>query len=458
MRTKSKITAAIILAILTVFTSLAKADDFYKCMSLNIGSENTTWTMFLSKSISEELNSQMTVDQILTAATAQKEIELIIKDVAQQNLMRFVGNSSTSVLTKKDYNFNTEFMHSIRLFNRHLRMRLHQIKNKNWTKPISFQIVFAPKISESLLDRRTDGTVPRLSIYPKDRFLVMEQMPDTDMIPQTFNDTIDKLSTAGIQLLAHKSLTCGSTNPYFVSATLNLSITPDISQSTFKSQLVVGMPMGTTMPFLQANDQISFTSVVMPEKVNDLNSINGYSALSEFPMAFVNLSGNLESSEIPLLVRFGTIGSYNSTGSSTGWQRTSGDIQRTKVPRLRGIPVGKVKDLLNVDFSVYNIAATMDYSKYQNNDVLEIKELNLYISAGLNALTGFKAGMINKKEIDDQFRSEINKSIKETIEKQTQELKNKSVKIISENTQLQPTEVETLLKSIFTAVKTETKR
>ena len=212
------------------------------------------------------------------------------------------------------------------------------------------------------------------------------------------------------------------------------------------------------MPFLQANDQISFTSVVMPEKVNDLKSINGYAPLSEFPMAFVNLSGKLESSEIPLLVRFGTIGSYNSTASSTGWERTTGDILRTKVPRLRGTPAGKIKDLLNVDFSIYNIAATMDYSKYQKNEVLEIKELNLYISAGLDAMSGFKVGMINKKEIDDQFRSEINKTIKATIEKQTQDLKNKSLKIISENTQLQPSEVETLLKSIFSAVKTEMKR
>ena len=133
MRNKSKITAVLTFAILTILTSFAKASDFYKCMSLNIGSENTTWTMFLSRSISEEINSQMTVDQILSASTTQKEIESIVKDVAQQNLMRFIGNSTTSVLTKKDYNFNTEFMHSIRLFGRHLRMRLHQFKNKNWT-------------------------------------------------------------------------------------------------------------------------------------------------------------------------------------------------------------------------------------------------------------------------------------------------------------------------------------
>ncbi len=455
MRTKSKLKVIFVLSILTLLTSFARAEDnFYKCMSLNIGVENTNWTLFLSKSVSQELNSQMTVDQIVDATTAQKEIEKVVQDVAKQNLMRFVGNSTTSVLTKKDYNFNTEFIHSVRLFSRHLRMRLNQLKNKNWTKPITFQIVFAPKISETLLDRRSDGTVPRLSIYPKDRLLVMEQMPDSDSIPQSFSENIDKLSTPGINLLAHKALTCGSTNPYLVSATLTLSITPDINQSTFKSQLVVGMPMGTTVAFKQANDQISFTNVIMPEKVNDLQSINGYASLSEFPMAFVNLSGNLSSSEIPLLVRFGTIGTY----SAAGWQRTDKEILRTKVPRLRGVPAGKIKDLLNVDFSVFNIAATIDYSKYQTNEVLEIKELNLYISAGLDSLAAYKVGMINKKEIDDQFRSEINKTIKSTIEKQTQDMKNKAVNIIAENAQLQPTEVETLLKSIFSAVTTEMKR
>ena len=189
----------------------------------------------------------------------------------------------------------------------------------------------------------------------------------------------------------------------------------------------------------------------MPEKVNDLKFNNGYAPLSEFPMAFVNSTGTLESSEMPILVRFGTIGSY----SSSGWERTNGVALRSKVPRLRGTPTGKIKEMLNVDFSIFNISATMDYSKYQKNEVLEIKELNLYISAGLDAMTGFKVGMINKKDIDDQFRSEINKAIKATIEQQTAELKNKAIKIISENAQLQPTEVETLLKSLFSAVKTK---
>ncbi len=392
----------------------------------------------------------MTVDQIVNAATVQKEIEKIIQDVAQKNLSRFIGNSTTSVFTKKDYNFNTEFTHAIRLFNRHLRMRLNQMKNKNWTKPLSFQIAFAPKISETLLDRKADGVVPRLSIYPKDRFLVMEQMPETDSIAQNFNETINNLSSAGINLLAHKALTCGSSDPYLVSANIGVSVFPDVNKSSIKSQLVIGMPMGVTMPFKQANDQISFSSVVMPEKVDDLK-FNGYAPLSEFPMAFVNTTGTLESSEIPILVRFGTIGSY----SSNGWERTNGGVLRTKVPRLRGTPVGKIKDLLNVDFSVFNISATMNYSKYQKNEVLEIKELNLFISAGLDAMSGFKVGMINKKDIDDQFRSEINKTIKATIEQQTAELKNKSIKMISENTQLQPTEVETLLRSLFSAVKTK---
>lgn len=450
MSTKSKIKATFVVISLTVFSSFAKA-DFYKCMSLNIGFENTTWTMFLSKSVSEEINSQMTVDQIVTAATTQKEIEKIIQDVAQKNLARFIGNSTTSVLTKKDYNFSTEFTHSVRLFTRHLRMRLSQVKNKNWTKPINFQIVFAPKISETLLDRRSIGTVPRLSIYPKDRFLVMEQMPETDSIPQNFNETINSLSAAGINLLAHKALTCGSTDPYLVSANISVSVFPDISKSNVKSQLVIGMPMGVSMPFKQANDQISFTSVVMPEKVNDLKFNNGYAPLSEFPMAFINLTGTLDTSEIPILVRFGTIGSY----SSSGWERTNGEVLRAKVPRLRGTPAGKIKDLLNVDFSVYNIFATMDYSKYQKNEALEIKELNLYISAGLDAMSGFKVGMINKKDIDDQFRSEINKTIKTTIEQQTVDLKNKSIKIISENAQLQPAEVETMLRSLFSAVKSK---
>jgi hypothetical protein len=438
----------------SLFGTFAHADEFYKCMSLNLGLENTSWTLFLSRSVQEEITTQMTVDQIISASTVQKEIEKVVSDVAQQNMAHFVRNSTTALMTTKDYNFNTEFSHSLRLFTRHLRMRLNALKDKSWTKPITFQIVFAPKISETLIDRRTDGVVPRLSVYPKDRFLVMEQMPDSDSIPKSFNEDIGNLSTSGINLLAHKALSCGSANPYLVSTVLNLSIHPDINSSTFSSQLVVGMPMGTSLPFEQANDQIRFTSVIMPEKVSDLNSATGFAPLSEFPMAFVNMSGTLGSSQVPLLVRFGSIGSL----SLNGWERTSGEVFRTKVPRLRGTPVGKIKDLLSVDFSVYNIAAMIDYTKYQNNEVLEIKELNLYISAGLNALAEFKVGMINKKEIDDQFKSEINKTIKSTIEQQTADLKKKSVGIISENTSLQPAEVESLLKSVFSAAKSEMKR
>ena len=254
----SKIIPALALFVSLQSTTAVAANDFYKCMSLNVGYENTTWTMFLSKSVPEEINSSMTVDQIVTASTTQKEIEKIVVDVAQQNIARFVRNSTTALMVKNDYNFNTEFTHSVRLFTRHLRMRLNQLKNKNWTKPISFQIVFAPKISDTLLDRRTDGIIPRLSVYPKDRFLVLEQMPDSDSIPTSFNSQIDKLSSAGINLLAQKALECGSTSPYLVSATLAVSILPDTSQSSFKSQLVVGMPMGLSLPFEQANDQIRF--------------------------------------------------------------------------------------------------------------------------------------------------------------------------------------------------------
>ena len=192
----------------------------------------------------------------------------------------------------------------------------------------------------------------------------------------------------------------------------------------------------------------------MPDKVDNLKMATGFAPLAEFPMAFVNLTGTLSASEVPLLIRFGPIGTFNS-GS---WERTSGDILRVKVPRLRGVPVGNVKNLLSVDFSVFNIAATVDYSKYQSNEVLEIKELNLYISAGFKALAGFKLGMINKKEIDEQFRSEINKTIKSTIEKQSQDLKSKSLQLVSENSSLPPAEVESLLKSIFSAVKSEVKR
>ncbi len=423
--------------------------DFYKCMSMNIGSENTNWSMFISKSVPEEINAQMTVDEILESMTVQKEIEKIVVDVAQQNIARFVGTSFSSIRVKKEYNFVTEFTHSVRLFTRHLKMRLSQIKRKNGAKPISFQIVFSPKVSETLLDRRNDGEVPRLSIYPTDRFVIMQQMPDSDAVPISFENRIQRTSTEGINLLASKSLACGSSNPYLVAAMIGLTISPETESSSFKAQLVVGMPMGITMPFIQENDQIRFTSVVMPKKVNDQADINKIYDISEFPMAFVNLSGTLAAPQVPLLVRFGGIGTFG----QNGFERTSGEILRSQVPRLRGTPVGKIKNMLSVDFSIYNIAAMIDYAKYATNDALEIKELNLYISAGVNALAEVKFGMFNKKEIDDQFKSEINKTIKTMIEQQTKDLKEKVVNKIAEDTQIKNSEVEELLKSIFLAIK-----
>ena len=114
MKTKSIKIIIQLFTLVTLITSVGQANDFYKCMSLNIGAENTTWTMFLLQSLPQGINSQMSVEDIVLASTAQKEIEKIVFDVAQQNIARFVQNSTSALMTKNNYNFNTEFTHSLR--------------------------------------------------------------------------------------------------------------------------------------------------------------------------------------------------------------------------------------------------------------------------------------------------------------------------------------------------------
>ena len=442
----------------------AKTVAFYDC--LHSKKNNYFWTMTVSKSLPQTVTGAMTVNDILVHSGPEEVVGQIVMDSAQKSIMRMISKAIANS-SKEDFNLMKEFSHNVRLFSRYLRFRLNAQKDLSFKSPIVYEILIAPRLSEVLMDRRNKGIVPRLSVYPIDRVKVAEPILDND----TFKPyAVDKSDTAldGIESLSYDALTCGESagihQAFPASILLRMTVTPDIDSSSINAQFVVGMPTASgpeqDIPFTQANEQIAFKAIKLPKTVKDDAATRGNAAqlkYFQYPMAFINISKTLDKEAIEVEAHFGNLGGGM---SETGWSRAlTPDDQMSLLPKLSGVPAGKIKDQLVVNFNIYNLALTIDYTKYGEKKAVEVKELDLLISAGLNKWPNLTFGKFNVTSVNDQFKQEINKAIVAQIDAQEATIKKKindAKANVSKETGLSPEQIEGVLAIMFSKTRTAT--
>lgn len=453
----------------------AKTAAFYDCVHSK--KNNYFWTMSVSKSLPQGATSAMTVEQLDVYNGPGEQVAALAMDSAQKSIARLVGRIVGNISDpQENFNLTEEFSHSVRLFGRYLRMRLkHDINNGLVIKePIKFEILFAPRLSDTLLDarqRNNNNNMPRNSVFPLDRVLVAEQL-STEMNYKSY--TLKKESDAldGIEMLMIDALGCGDVagihQAYPAAVLVKMTINPDIDSSEVMSQFVIGMPTGQSIPFTQANEQISFKTVQLPDNVTikDKGDMTDFKYF-HFPVAFVNISSRLDSTAIPIHIAFGNMGPMG----EDGFQRAGGiaENKMSLLPKLVGIPgdaksdkfTENFKKNLIVNFNIFNLSLALDYSKGKivKKEAVQVTELELLISAGVNRFPGFTAGKFNVKSVNDQFKSEINKAIVAQIDAQEAAVKKKiedAKGVAAVNTGLSNEQIEGIIGSIFSKARTVT--
>lgn len=453
----------------------AKTGAFYDCVHSR--KNNYFWTMSVSKSLPQGATSQMTVEQLAAHNGPGEQVAALAMDSAQKSIARLVGKLVGNV-SNPDENFNLteEFSHSVRLFGRYLRMRLkHSIDNGLVIKePIKFEILFSPRLSDTLLDARqsnNNNNMPRNSIYPLDRVLIADEL-STESVYKSYEATKEKNALDGIESLMISAMGCGDQagihQAYPAAVVVKMTINPDIDSSEIMSQFVVGMPTGQSIPFTQSNKEITFQTVQFPDNVTvkDKGNMTDF-AYFHFPVAFVNISSRLDSTVIPIHIAFGNMGPMG----EDGFQRPGGIIENKKssLPKLVGVPGDKDSDKfmdnfkkkLIVNFNIYNLALALDYSKGKvlKKEPLQVTELELLVSAGSNRFPGFTAGKFNVKSVNDQFKTEINKAIVAQIDAQEAAVKKKiedAKGVAAEKSGLSNDQIEGIIGTIFSKTRSAT--
>lgn len=398
---------------------------------MNLALDSYNWRMYISQSLPQGLNTSMTVEDIIKENKQSSEVKKIVTDVASKNLSRFIRVMTSDISVNKKFNFQDEISYSIRLFSRHLKMRLKNSKLLNIKEPMKVHILFAPQ------NRRMTQVDKVKGILNNDRFVLFSE--DIEAHQGRFNEDVVKLTQEAMSTLNTKAIRCKSSGVFLQTALFSVQINPQIDDSTVLTQISMGLPLGINYPFEQKNDQIAFQTILMPEKITKEQA-------DQYPSVNLTVVSKLNSPEVNMLFQFGS--QQLPTAKDLKLEKAA-EISRSTIPKLRGRPVGFLKSFLNVDFSIYNLATQLDLSKYKQDDLLELNELNLYISAGFNSLPNLKFGMINKEEVDSLFETEINKTIKTEMQKQRKELTSKVDTISVNKTGLTTQEVIQLIKTIF---------
>ncbi len=443
----------------------AKTGAFYDCVHSR--KNNYFWTMSVSKSLPQGATSKMTVEQLAAYNGPGEQVAALAMDSAQKSIARLVGKLVGNV-SEPDENFNLteEFSHSVRLFGRYLRMRLKSDISKGLVikEPIQFEILFAPRLSDALLDARQDNDIPRLSVYPLDRVLIADKL-STESNYNSYTTHKEKSALDGITSLMISAMGCGEQagihQAYPAAVLVKMSINPDIDSSEIMSQFVVGMPTGQSISFTQSNKEITFQTIQFPDNVTvkDKGNMTDF-AYFHFPVAFVNISSRLDSTVIPIHIAFGNMGPMG----EDGFQRPGGmiDNKMSSLPKLVGVPGDKDSDKfmenfkkkLVVNFNIYNLALSLDYSKgkVMKKEPVQVNELELLVSAGANRFPGFTFGKFNVKSVNDQFKSEINKAIVAQIDAQEAAVKKKiedAKGVAAEKSGLSNEQIEGIIGTIF---------
>ena len=95
-----------------------------------------------------------------------------------------------------------------------------------------------------------------------------------------------------------------------------------------------------------------------------------------------------------------------------------------------------------MDFHIFNLIFNLE--KQQLDDI------DLYLSVGIKQLPGLKIGTINRTEIDNQFKDEINKTIQENIANQEKEFSSLTDNFLTgSNSEMKSKTLNQLLTALF---------
>ncbi len=215
------------------------------------------------------------------------------------------------------------------------------------------------------------------------------------------------------ELQAH-SVRLGSAFPvYFLGAIMNIHLKKN--SSSIKTQLLLGLNPAE-IPFSQANDQVSFSHLVVPQTL----------PIAAPPVMSVQFNQSVRAARTrpTMNVEFGPLKGWNpSIGKlkiELGETRSLCDGRSSSTPYLKGqlgaravgnATMASAIQGLPVNFYLYDLNVDLLSSR--------VTTMNLAIGAGFRVGgSRFIFGCVNAESIDQQFQSEVNK----TIESQVQQL------------------------------------
>lgn len=403
-----KISALFFLTLLFMWN--AQAD-----ISKIVTGQNSVYGIFLIQTPNSTIQPTDSLKTILTQRNVNTEVKDAVVKSLGSSLMGLAPLFSPGFQANADFNLQAQGMKVFSLFVENLKKNLAGISVKEKQQ---YQLLIAPRATDKAI--AVANKAPAVTyLYPSDRTLIVEMMPDDeDAYPQVssmMNTMVYKgLVNQMLRNFEEKTLD----QPHFLMLTMDIVIDVDQSKSSVRSEIVATMPVNIEKDFVNENDQIKFTKIVFPEyKPEEQNGANLFSAAT-YPVVFVNMIQSLSKPDVKMTLQFGPLGTY----SEGKWVRTGGKDFTKYVPKLRGTP--KVKNVaLNavagaaaVYFNIFNLEA--------NLLTQEVSNIDLFLSVGLGRFPNLAFGSINSASIDNQFQTEINKTIQQEVDKIKEKVQN----------------------------------
>lgn len=197
-----------------------------------------------------------------------------------------------------------------------------------------------------------------------------------------------------------------SASAYFLGAIVNVRLQKGASQAA--TQILLGLN-GREVPFSQANEQVSFTHLVVPGTMNPRDA-----TVASITTVYDLASNASPSAKVELgpmrgwSSRVGRLGIMLENDPRRLCQRRTGSA-----PYLKGAlgpvnPLGAAGAGLPVDFRIYDFTLNLTTTR--------VSEMNLGIGAGFN-IGAWRAiaGCFDVPSVEEQFRSEANKAIEAQV-------------------------------------------
>lgn len=397
---------------------------------------NYKYGIFFAKTLSDQINPSMPIDEILKVEEQDFAIRDSVVRSLKASVFPLIKFYSPDMLAQT--NITNELVNGLMTFSEELKQNLKQIKN---THRRVFQLMIVPTLSDELIARRrSQGEVPIKRFYSEDKFTIYEPLDSHEETYRSARDVIvTEMYNGMTKLMEYHALTSPK-NPFFLSISMNIILEENPGDSLISSQITLGLPINKSMPFTESNEEIEFQLIEFP-------TIKGSFSASKYPCAFINVSYKLDDSPAKMLINFGPMGTYK----GYEWVRPNNQkLKYTTPPLLRGnfnnmVPrlVGKpkaAKGILKASFNIYNLVFNLEKAY--------LEDIDLFISLNFANLSGLGVGSINKPDVDNQFRDEINKTIQSKIDEQKQKLSKKELKQAA-SSKLSPKQLSGLLDALF---------